>query len=250
MDAPRENLTRSASFEVTRAEADGDGLNLEGYAAVFDEPTEIDSWEGRFTETIARGAFAKTIKERTPKIQFDHGSHPFFGSLPIASLRSLEEDKFGLRVEASFPDNWFILPLRDAIASGAIDGMSFRFSVVRDEWDHDEEPPARTIREVKLYELGPVVFPAYESTSVGVRARKVVTDLALRGALSDSDLRAELARMFAAATPLEPSPDGDTRGEPPDGEADTPDETSTCQGPTRGARARVLRELSLQELAS
>lgn len=243
MDAPRDNLTRNATFEVTRAEDDGDGLNLEGYAAVFDSETEIDSWEGRFTETIARGAFAKTIKERTPVLQFDHGSHPLLGSLPLGAIRSLKEDDHGLYVKARLSNNWLIEPVRDAIADGAVDGMSFRFSVVRDEWDHDAEPAARTIREVKLYELGPVVFPAYESTSVGVRARKVAAEL------TDPELRHELAQLFAAGTRLEPPEEG-TRDEPLAGEADTPDPESTCQGMSRGARERVLRELSLKGLAS
>jgi hypothetical protein len=59
--------------------------------------------------------------------------------------------------------------VREAIQSGAIDGMSFRFSVVRDQWADGKKMPSRTINEVKLYELGPVVFPAYAATSVGVR---------------------------------------------------------------------------------
>lgn len=238
MDAPKENLTRNAPFEVTRADEDGDGLTLEGYAAVFDTPTRIDSWEGTFDEVVARGAFAKTIKERTPVLQFDHGSHPLLGSLPLGSIRTLREDEHGLFVKARLSDNWLIEPVRDAISDGAVDGMSFRFSVVKDEWDHDADPELRTVREVKLYELGPVVFPAYESTSVGVRARKVAAEL------TDPDLRAELARMFAAGTPLEPPPPG-TQVEPSDVEADEPDDPSTPQGPTYGARARMLRELSL-----
>ena len=48
--------------------------------------------------------------------------------------------------------------VREAIASGAITGMSFRFSVVQEEWDEseDREVPLRTITEVRLFELGPV----------------------------------------------------------------------------------------------
>ncbi len=49
-DAPKALLTRAATF-TTRA-ADDDGFTLEGYAAVFNTPTLIDSWEGRFEERI------------------------------------------------------------------------------------------------------------------------------------------------------------------------------------------------------
>jgi len=47
VEAPIDNLTRSVAFELERADSDGDGLTLEGYAAVFDSETVIDSWEDR-----------------------------------------------------------------------------------------------------------------------------------------------------------------------------------------------------------
>ena len=46
MELQRDNLTRSVPFRLERATEDGDGLTLEGYGAVFDTPTRIDSWEG------------------------------------------------------------------------------------------------------------------------------------------------------------------------------------------------------------
>src|SRR5688500_15403818 len=95
-DAPRDDLAREVSFELTRAATEGDGLTLEGYAAVFDQETVIDSWEGKFVEKIMRGAFRKTLRERTPVVQFDHGRHPLIGSLPLGSIEKLSEDKTGL----------------------------------------------------------------------------------------------------------------------------------------------------------
>jgi uncharacterized protein len=194
MDAPRDNLTRSVPFTLERAAESGDGLTLEGYAAVFDSPTRIDSWEGTFDEVIARGAFAKTLKERTPVIQFDHGHHPLVGSIPIASAETLREDSHGLYIKARLLDNWLVQPVRDAIANGSIDGMSFRFSVVKETYDESPETPLRTVQEVKLYELGPVVFPAYADTSVGVRSD-----------MPDSE-RLALARALILGTPNEAAP--------------------------------------------
>ena len=51
--------TRSVEFRATSPDEGGDGRTLEGYAAVFNQPTEINSWEGHFNETIAPGAFKK-----------------------------------------------------------------------------------------------------------------------------------------------------------------------------------------------
>ena len=83
-DAPKALLTRAMPFEARAA--DDDGFTLEGYAAVFDAPTRIDSWEGNFDEQISRGAFAKTLTERMPVMQWDHGHDAATGSVPIAAI--------------------------------------------------------------------------------------------------------------------------------------------------------------------
>lgn len=199
MPTTREGLERSVSFQIVRSEGDptaDDGLTLMGYAAVFDQETEIDSWEGNFIETLAKGAFRKTIRERTPVLQFDHGRHPLIGSIPIGVIESLSEDDEGLYVEARLTDNWLIEPVRDAIRDKAVNGMSFRFEVIREEWRDntgkivrddelmqllwnpgDRGPLKRTLKEVRMHELGPVVFPAYAGTSVDVRAKQAAQEI-------------------------------------------------------------------------
>lgn len=217
----REGLTRTATF---RAEADpeGDGLTLDGYGAVFDVETVIDSWEGTFREVLARGCFRKSLREKTPRMQFDHGRHPLIGSIPIGAFDDgyPSEDDAGLRVVGRLMDNWLIQPVRDAIANGSIDGMSFRFSVVREAWTMPDGkrltdmakvyellwvPPEdgailRTIQEVKLSEVGPVVWPAYEATTVGVRdGGLTVIDLARLHEPATRNLLARAVLMVDAA---------------------------------------------------
>lgn len=251
-------LFRSVPFEIRDAGEDGgDGLTLDGYGAVFGTPTRIDSWEGTFDEDIARGAFKKSLSERTPVLQFDHGRHPMVGSIPLGSFESLSEDADGLHVVARLHDNWLVQPVRDAIRSKAIPGMSFRFSVVKDEWRTAAgEPlvgqqidralmaadpadptsiPKRTLREVKLYEVGPVVFPAYAETSVGVRSRDLLD------AFKDPQVRAEFVAALVG-TPSDPGADEGSAGE---GRAATTDEeptpvTPVTPVPSPAARARVL----------
>lgn len=191
--APRDNIMRKVEF---RAEPSPDGLTLEGYAAVFNQWTEIDSYEGRFLERIAPGAFKKTISERMPVLQFDHGTHPLIGSIPLGVITSLREDAHGLKVKARLSDNWLVEPIRDAIRDGAIQGMSFRFRVINDKWTRGKDIAERTINEVALFEVGPVTFPAYEQTTVGVRSREILTSL------SDPEVRGEIAKMLAYGTDL------------------------------------------------
>lgn len=180
---------RSLAFRAVDAAGEkNDGHTLFGYAAVWGE-TEISSWEGTFSESIERGAFKKTLREGVPKLQFDHGHDFRTGTVPIGVYQKVEEDSEGLYVEARLFENDLVEPIRQAIEGGAIDGMSIKFRVIRDEWRDkdgkkvkqeelydllwrpgDRGPLKRSIKEVKLMEGGPVVFPAYVQTSVGVRA--------------------------------------------------------------------------------
>lgn len=218
-EAPRDSLVRSAPFALERADDDTDGLTLRGHGAVFNEWTTIDSWEGRFRERIAPGAFKRTLQHNGTRVrlQFDHGQHPLIGSLPIGAIRTLKEDSRGLFVEARLADNWLVQPVREAIANGSVDGMSFRFSVVAEQWAHgDSDLPERTITEIRLMEVGPVVWPAYEGTDVGVRALELARGL-IR---ADDDTRREVARILTSGTndlstsTDEPAGDGTSTGEP------------------------------------
>lgn len=183
--------TRSVEFESKPA-AEGeqaDGRTLEGYGAVFDTPTRINNWEGDFEERISPGAFSKTLSERKPIMQYDHGRDARTGSVPIGAIQELREDPKGLYVCARLFDNPIVEPIRQAIEGGAISGMSFKFNVKRDEWRDgkgallrpeelgrllhsagDRGPLQRNIKEVQLFEVGPVATPAYSGTSVGVRS--------------------------------------------------------------------------------
>jgi phage head maturation protease len=51
---------RTLPFTLERAEDDGDGLTLSGYAAVFNTPTRIQDHHGEYDEVIAPGAFKRT----------------------------------------------------------------------------------------------------------------------------------------------------------------------------------------------
>ncbi|UQE74199.1 HK97 family phage prohead protease [Gordonia sp. PP30] len=194
----RSDLCRSVPFTSGDDDGHGDGRTFRGYGAVFNRPTRIDSWEGRFDEQFAPGAFRKTLRERTPKFQFDHGRHPLIGSVPIGTITTISEDDRGLDVEARLGKHMLIDLIQEALETGAIDGMSIRFTVVREEWrdrngqvvaadevdellwetrrdDGDRGPLLRTIQEAKLDEVGPVVWPAYADTTAGVRSAEPVT---------------------------------------------------------------------------
>lgn len=169
-----DDFIRSLPFTFTRdADAPGDGLTLEGYAAVFNSATRISDHLGDYDEMIVPGAFKQTLRAKTPVLMFEHGQHPLYGSLPIGAISELEEDPTGLFLRARLFDTWLNDPLASAIRDKALNGMSFRFSVPpgKDSWEKQRNGgQLRTIREVKLYELGPVVFPAYADTTLALRS--------------------------------------------------------------------------------
>ena len=250
---PRDDVCRSVPFVL--AGGGGDGLTFEGYGAVFNSPTRIDSWEGQFDEQIAAGAFRKSLRERVPKFQFDHGHHPLIGSVPIGVIEDVFEDDRGLFVSARLGQHILIDLIREAISSGAIDGMSFRFSVVRDEWRdaagkivkaEDVEEALwsgsrgmllRTLKEVKVAEVGPVVWPAYSDTSASVRSAGVVEIDGAR--LQEPEQRKLLGELLLRADAVDGATIGasdeepqDTRGavEHSDEDTDPPPATSDEAG--------------------
>ena len=200
-----ERHLRAVPFEL-RADA-GDGLTLEGYATTFGEYYDVTDWLGTYRERIMPSAFTKTLRERKPVLQFDHGRHALIGSLPLGTFEELRADEHGLYVRARLSDNWLIAPVRDAIRDGAITGMSIQFAVPKGKDTWNAERTERTINEVALFELGPVVFPANASTSVGVRAADIAQ------ALADPTLRAEVAHLLLGTR--QAAADGTAAVEPP-----------------------------------
>jgi HK97 family phage prohead protease len=231
---------RSFGFEFEQR-AKGDGRTLEGYAAVFNVPAKIRDVGGDFEETILPGAFKRSLGERMPILQWDHGKDPRVGTVPIGAIEDLAEDSNGLHVRARLFDNDVVEPVRQAIEARAIRGMSFRFGVPDggDDWPSRDQ---RHVRDADVHELGPVAFPAYDATSVSVRSLLAQLDPA-----EHRTLLRELAAELRLAVDLEDivgqsdarSDDGDDPDAEPSGEA--PTETQLRQRLDDGAlRARGI----------
>jgi len=180
---PKDNIVRAYRPGVElRAAEDGNPPTMVGHFAVFDTWTEIDSsWEGNFMERLAPGAFAKSFQPSNRdrvKVLFQHGMDPQIGDKPLGRHVELLEDEVGAYYEVSLLDARYV---RDDILPGlqaGLYGASFRFRVIREDIERDpkrtdDNPrgiPERTIRELELYEFGPVTFPAYPAATAGVRS--------------------------------------------------------------------------------
>ncbi|MCK1541437.1 HK97 family phage prohead protease [Bradyrhizobium sp. 179] len=161
------SLERRATTSPPEVRAsDAGGKVAKGYAALFNNRTDIGDF---FTETIAPGAFAETLKKSDIRALIDHDSGRVIGRSSAGTLR-LKEDEKGLAVEIDLPDTTDGRDLAVQLERGDISGMSFGFRVTHDEWDESGKVPARTIHKVELFEVSAVAFPAYDDTTIALRS--------------------------------------------------------------------------------
>lgn len=163
---------RFVAFTNLEARQDGEGNKLIGYASVFDSPSEPMP----FVEYVRRGAFAKTLNDGADvRLLIDHEG------VPLARTKSgtlmLEEDDRGLRVEASLdPANPDAARVISAMKRGDISQMSFAFRTIKDSWNTDRS--VRELKEVQLYDVSVVTFPAYEETVAEIRSGQNAQEVA------------------------------------------------------------------------
>ena len=219
---PRDDLYRAMPGGATAP----DGKTLTIRLAPHDEWAEITSVvEGHFMERFSRSAYRKTMAEQKPKMLFQHGKDPEIGEKPIATTDEVGEDETSPYARGEILDG--VPPLVvDGLRKGVY-GASHRFSVVREEWvpkpkagPHNPDGiPERTVIEARLYELGPVTWPAYAGASVALRS---MTD-EMRGTTTEP----EAPSLDAAAE--EPHLEPERRDEPEPIATIQPEETSLME---------------------
>lgn len=237
---PRDDLVRAVPPGVEiRSSDDGGPTVMAGHFSVFNQWTRIDSsWEGRFLERIAPGAFTKAFRESTPKVLFQHGKDPQIGDKPLGTIRSLTEDGNGAAYEVELLDTAYVRDLVPGLKAGLY-GASFRFSVVKEDFNksparsaHNPEGlPERTVLEARVPEFGPVTFPAYAGATAGIRS---MTDEFLISRLAADPER--LAALLTTALPAraEAEPHSDTGEPPPLPEPPPIEEARATQDPPNG----------------
>lgn len=162
----RETRAISTSLEIRAEAAAGEARIATGHAILFNTETDIG---GYWTETIAPGAFAKSLSERDVVALHSHDLGRVVGRKGAGTL-TLREDAKGLAFENELPDTSDGRDLAVQIDRGDIPGMSFGFITRKQEWDETVEPPKRTILEADLYEITYTACPAYPDTTVGLRS--------------------------------------------------------------------------------
>lgn len=231
-----ENIVRAFQPGVQSRDADdGKPPTLFGHFARFNAWNEIDSaFEGHFMERLLPGAFTKSFQEQRDNIKalYDHGHDPTVGNKPLGAIAELREDDIGPYYEVPLIDTSYNRDLIPALDAGLL-GASYRFSVPAGKQDWDEEPggsefnplglPERTIREVNVYELSAVTFPADQGATAGIRS------------LTDRYLTTDAISVPSMSfTP-----------EPPDGTPEEPDESAPGEPQTHSQGSSPARRKAL-----
>ncbi len=142
-----------------------------GYAAVFESLSqEMGYGPARFREKIRRGAFLKSIEQDDIRALKNHNPDVVLGRNKAGTLR-LSEDPHGLYFEIIPPDTQEANDLIKSIKRGDVTQNSFGFVISKngDEWNRADK--VRTLTNVRLLDISPVTYAAYEETEVFVRSK-------------------------------------------------------------------------------
>lgn len=153
-----------------RADGQADGAKapmIVGYASVFDSLSED---LGGFREIVKPGAFTRSLRDGADvRALVDHDPSRILGRSSAGTLR-MQVNAKGLRVEIDPPDTTTGRDILTSINRGDVDGMSFAFRTVLDEWRMEGPVVIRELLDVDLVDASVVTFPAYPATEVGVRS--------------------------------------------------------------------------------
>lgn len=170
---------RLVEAPVEARESETGAARLAGYAARFNSETVI---AGMFREVIAPGAFASAIGTSDVRALFNHDANQLpLGRTSAGTLR-LAEDVLGLSYEVDLPDTTLARDLHASVKRGDVRESSFAFTVAEEDWEYPKSGlPRRTIVKVaELWDVSPVVYPAYDSTTVSARAQEAAQAEAVR----------------------------------------------------------------------
>ena len=173
MNEDEKREIRNTSYQVEVTGESDEKRTVEGYALLFDTPSDCLSFE----ETIARGALDGVVGKSDVfallNHDFDRGvlarSKNGSGSL------TLEVDAKGLKYRFEAPKTALGDELLENIRRGEINQSSFCFDVEKDTWEKKSDGTwKRTVEKIgNLYDVSPVYNAAYSKTSVYMRGKEL-----------------------------------------------------------------------------
>lgn len=171
--------------ELRVDEQEGAPATLRGVAVPW-ESLSVVLWSDHKTgkpvrERFTRGAFAEVLARGDLDVVavYEHGDgRSLLGRTKSGTLR-IQETERGLEYDVDLPDTSGARDLREWIARRDVQGSSFAFTPARggEQWEETETEVLRTISKVSgLFDVSPVVHPAYPGSDVGLRGDSDATE--------------------------------------------------------------------------
>jgi HK97 family phage prohead protease len=142
------------SFALREIKLDADTRTVEGWASTFGNKDSGD-------DIILKGAFSDSLKQRMPKMLWQHNTDQVIGVWDTA-----QETDQGLYIKGRILDTSLGNDAYKLALAGAIDSMSIGYSPV--DVDYDYNTGVRTLKSVQLWEVSLVTFPMNDKAQITV----------------------------------------------------------------------------------
>lgn len=177
-------------FKIKSLEADG---TFTGYGSVFGV---TDS----YGDVVEKGAFVGSLeawatKGRLPALLWQHDQHE-----PIGVYTKMVEDDHGLYVEGRLlvDDDPLAKRAYAHLKAGSVSGLSIGFSIPKGGGEWDSKSETYRLKQVELWEVSLVTFPANESAQVGAVKSAIESPREFERFLRDAGLSRTQAKALMA----------------------------------------------------
>lgn len=171
-----------------------DAGEFEGYGSVF-------GVKDSYGDIVMPGAFAKSLtswsqKGRLPAMLWQHKM-----SEPIGVYSEMREDDRGLYVKGRLLIEGDPLAVRahTHMKAGSLTGLSIGY--ILNEWEYSKDKDAWLLKEIDLWEVSPVTFPAndearIEDVKAAITHGEIPTQKSIERILRDAGLSHTQAKSF------------------------------------------------------
>jgi uncharacterized protein len=170
-----------------------------GYGSVFD----VVDW---YRDVVIKGAFANSLAAKRgtklwPKMLWQHRPGE-----PIGVWKDMKEDDVGLWCEGQLnlemvkdgpiPANPRAWEAYSGLKTGALSGLSIGFDYVPGGYEYDQKRDAYILKQLDLWEVSPVTFPANEAAQIETVKAAGMTARELEHFLRDAGMSARDAKAL------------------------------------------------------
>ena len=160
-------ITKDRQYLAFDIQTNSDSGSVEGYAAVFEQPTTLYECGGiQYKEVISRGAF-DGAEMSDVVLNVGHQGKP--AARTKNGSMQLGVDDYGLKFRADLTQTSYGRSVKEDVDAGLLDKASFAFTVADEVYDRAAHT-RRINRFKRIFDCALVYFPAYDSTSITARS--------------------------------------------------------------------------------